>query len=259
MSSRTDYAPGTFCWTELSTSDAEGAKAFYGAVLGWEAHDMPDGHGATYTLLRLGEDDVAALYQRAEQRTLPHWLCYVSAESADSTAARAAELGGTVVAEPFDVMQAGRMAVLQDPQEAVFAVWEPGEHIGATRVNEPGALSWNDLQTTDLDGARAFYSELFGWTIADTPGAEGNYLTIGNGEVTNGGVMRMPPSLADQGIPPYWQAYFAVESLEDALERVTEHGGTALTQPMDVPAGRFAAVRDPQGASFSLFAGDLDP
>src|SRR5438067_6959681 len=164
MGERTQYAPGTFCWADVATTDQEGAKAFYGALFGWEIEDLPAGDGVSYSMARIDGKPVAAISPQPEQQreagVPPMWNSYVSVESADAAADRAKELGATVHAPPFDVMQAGRMAVIQDPQGAFFMVWQAGQNFGAELVNVPGALCWNELASPDLDASAAFYSGL---------------------------------------------------------------------------------------------------
>ena len=260
MGERTSYAPGTISWADLATTDPEGAKAFYCALFGWEAEDMPAGPGATYTMLRLGGRSAAALYEMREDQRRggmpPAWLVYVTVDDLEGTAHRAAELGGTVLAEPFDVLDAGRMAVVQDPLGGTFALWEPGRSIGAEIVNVPGAMAWNDLSTPDVDGAREFYGDLFGWDVDETGMGEVDYRGIRNAGAKNGGIMR---SQAPPGVPPFWNVYFAVEDMDDAIARATGLGGEVVMPPLTVPAGQFAVLRDPQGAVFSLVSGEMDP
>src|SRR3954453_21209874 len=169
MGERTSYVPGTFSWVDLSTSDQEAAKAFYTALFGWTADDMPAGDGMIYSMMNLGDHVVAAISAQSEQQRAagapPAWNNYVTVESADDVAARAGALGGTAVTPAFDVLDAGRMAVLQDPQGAFFMVWEPRRMAGASLVNAPGALSWNELVTPAPAEAAAFYGELLGWTV----------------------------------------------------------------------------------------------
>jgi predicted enzyme related to lactoylglutathione lyase len=162
-----------------------------------------------------------------------------------------------VLAGPYDVAQAGRMAVIADPHGAALALWQPRDRAGAEVVNEPGALSWNDLLTTDVDAAAAFYRDLLGWEVEQIPGAP--YWTIRNRGASNGGMMPMPDEPRAAGAPPAWNVYFAVADLDAALRTVQELGGALVAGPMEVPAGRFAVLRDPQGAVFSLVAGRLDP
>jgi uncharacterized protein len=259
MGERTEYAPGTFCWTDLATTDQEGAKAFYGGLFGWEADDRPVGDGVHYSMMSLDGKEVAAIApQPTAQREAgvpPLWQSYVSVDDADATAERAKELGGDVHAGPFDVMEVGRMAVIRDPQGAFFMVWQPRDHIGAQLVNAPGALVWNELGSPDLDASSAFYSGLFGWKIVPFQGGGEPYLSIKNGEVNNGGMRPLPPP----GTPPHWLVYFGVEDVDEALPRVEELGGTRHAGPIDIQMATIAIVADPQGAVFALYAGALEP
>src|SRR3954452_3792331 len=187
MANRTSYPPGTFSWAELVTSDADAAKSFYTAAFGWEYRDNPVGEGMVYSTALLGGQPVAALY-RGDQP--PHWNCYVTVESADDAAARAAALGASTLAEPFDVLDVGRMAVIADPAGAALCLWEPRGHIGAAVVNAPGALTWNDLITPDVEAAARFYGDLFGWTTLEIPGGGGYRVIHNGGGPPRGGVGR---------------------------------------------------------------------
>jgi uncharacterized protein len=259
MGERTGYTPGTFCWTDLTTTDQPAAKAFYGGLFGWEAEDMPVGEGVFYSMMRVNGKDVAAIAPQPEpQRNAgapPVWNSYVSVESADAAVERARELGGTVHAPAFDVMEVGRMGVIQDPHGAYFMVWQPGQHFGAQLVNAPGAFVWNELASPDLDGSTAFYSGLFGWTVAPFEGSPTPYLSIENGEANNGGIRE----LSSPGVPPHWLVYFGVEDIDVALAKVEQLGGTKIFGPQDIQIAKIAAVRDPQGAVFALYAGQLAP
>src|SRR3954469_1609249 len=187
MGERTSHAPGTFSWVDLATSDAEGAKAFYGGLLGWQFEDMPIPDSPPYSMATIGGRTVAALYLKRDEQAPPAWLSYVTVEDADAAAARAAELGGTGISEPCDVPEAGRMAVLQAPAQAVFAIWQPRGSIGAQVVNEPGALALNQLNTSDAQAAQAFYGGLFGWTFEGVASPGQAYWGIQNGGRLNGG------------------------------------------------------------------------
>jgi predicted enzyme related to lactoylglutathione lyase len=264
MGTRTSYEPGTFCWIDLGTTDREGAKAFYQGLFGWDAVDSPMGEGETYSIMMVEGESVAAIYDQPQQQreagVPPFWFSYVAVASADDAAAAAKEAGGSVHAEPFDVMEAGRMAVIADPTGAMFGVWQAGENIGAGRVNEPGALTWNELATNDVEAASNFYAELFGWSIEeiDTGGGP-RYWSIGHeggASGQNGGVREPGPS--EEGLPPFWLPYLAVESTDDTLGNAGELGATTLVPTMEIPTGKFAVVRDPQGAVFALFEGGLD-
>jgi predicted enzyme related to lactoylglutathione lyase len=254
MGERTSYAPGTFSWVDLQTSDQDAAKSFYCDLLGWEYEEVPIGDGSTYSMAKLQGQSVAAIGGRQDESIPPHWNCYVTVESADATADRAQELGARILAEPFDVFDAGRMAGFLDPQGAILSVWEPKENIGAGLVNVPGALTWNDLISPDIEGSAKFYRELFDWKIEEIPGAEGQYWSIENGGSQNGGLMPMPP-----GGHPAWNLYFAVEDVDATLAKANELGGATVMGPMDIPNGsRLAVIRDPQNAVFSVASGEMD-
>jgi uncharacterized protein len=263
MGERTSYPPGTFSWVDLATSDAAGAKHFYTSLLGWATEDRPTGGGGSYTMCRLDGKDVAALSeQRADERSQgipPHWNSYITVDDVDAMARRVQELGGNLLAPPFDVMDVGRMAVAADPGGAVFSMWQPRTHIGAALVNVPGAFTWNELATKDVEEAMRFYTALFGWATEVLEG--GAYVTIRNGESTNGGIR--PQGEQEAGVPPNWLVYFAVADCDESATKAGELGATALVPPMDVPVSagesRFAIIADPQGAAFGLFSGWLDP
>lgn len=244
MADRTSYAPGTFCWTDLATSDVAAARTFYGALFGWAFEDLAPGSAMAFLTGR----PVAAL---AEQTVHPpHWNNYVSVEDADAIAARARELGGTVLEPPFDIADSGRTAPILDPTGASFAIWEPRAHAGAGAVNEPGALTWNDLVTPDVDAAARFYGDLFGWTVTEIPNA-GGYRTIANRGRLNGGMQ--PPRA--EGMPALWYPYFGHAEIEAALAAVGEGGGQVHAGPIEMPNGRIAICSDPQGAAFAIWTG----
>jgi predicted enzyme related to lactoylglutathione lyase len=248
MGERTSYAPGTFSWAELATSDADGAKAFYTAVLGWDYEDTPAGEGMIYSLARREGRRVAALFASEQQ---PHWNCYVTVASVDEVAPRAAELGGRVLQEPFDVLDVGRMAVVADPAGASLCLWEARTTIGAELVNAPGAMTWNDLVTPDADAAARFYGDLLGWTATEIPDA-GGYRVIRNGGRANGGIMPHTES------PPAWMPYFGHEDVERAVGELDGQGARLLNGPMHMPQGTIAVLADPQGAVFALWTGEYE-
>jgi predicted enzyme related to lactoylglutathione lyase len=248
MGERTSYPPGTFSWAELATSDADAAKAFYTALFGWEYDDRPIPDAGLYSMALRDGGQVAAVFGSSEP---PHWNCYVTVTSVVAAAARVRELGGTVVAEPFDVLDAGRMAVIADPAGAALCLWEPRDNIGATLVNTPGAMTWNDLVTTDPEGAAAFYGGLFGWTTEEIPGS-GGYRVIRNGGRSNGGIMRAANT------PPQFIPYFGHEDVRRVVDEVGGLGGRVFNGPVQVPSGEFAVLGDPQGAVFAVLTGEYD-
>src|SRR2546423_11147623 len=203
MAERTKYANGVFSWAELSTTDPDAAKQFYGALFGWVAGDPQVGAGVAYSLIKLEGEDVAAISAQPEQQrdagAPPAWNSYITVDSADAALARAKELGATVHADAFDVL-AGRMGVVQDPQGAFFLVWEPKNHIGAALVNVPGAFTWNELASPDIDASASFYGELFGWTTERMEGGPFPYLVIKTPDGRSNGGIR-PPMEQEA---PYW-------------------------------------------------------
>jgi predicted enzyme related to lactoylglutathione lyase len=260
MAERTEYTPGTFSWTDLSTTDQDAAKNFYAELFGWTYTDNPVSEGVFYSMAGIGDQHVAAIATQPKQQldagVPPAWNSYVTVPSADDALARAKELGATVHADAFDVMEAGRMGVIQDPHGAYFLVWEPRAHIGAGLVNAPGALAWNELSTPDVDASSSFYSDLFGWTVTPVEGMGMPYSVIKNSaEHSNGGIRpTMPPES-----PPVWLVYFAVEELEAALAKVGDLGGNVLVGSTDIGMAKIAVVQDPQGAVFALYHGQLEP
>jgi predicted enzyme related to lactoylglutathione lyase len=251
------YAPGRFCWVDLGTNDPAGAKRFYTGLFGWTYEDRPMGDGAFYTMLLLHGKSVAALYQQdAQQQAMgipPTWLSYIAVESADRAAERARNLGGTVLMEPFDVLDVGRMTLIQDPTGAVAALWEARRHQGAELIEEPNTLAWNELATTDVAKAGPFYEGLLGWELDRQQYGPVDYTLFRQGERASGGMMAIQPEWGR--VPPHWLAYFAVEDCDATAARAQQLGGTVLTPPADIPTvGRFATIKDPQGASFAIIA-----
>jgi uncharacterized protein len=254
MPERTSHKPGTISWADLATSDQDAAKAFYAGLFGWEYDDQPAGDGIVYSMAKLGGRSAAAIspqqQDEAAQGIPPHWNIYVTVDDVDATAGKVSEHGGNVLAGPFDVFDAGRMAVLAAPDGAVLCLWQPGTSIGAEVVNEPGALSWADTATTDAETAQAFYSAALGWRY-EQMSEEPPYWVIFNGERSNGGMTVPPP-----GVPPNWFPYFAVDDVDAAIETARNAGGNPFMGPIDVPTGRFALIQDPQGAAFAVLSSE---
>ena len=257
------YPEGIFCWIDLATTDADAAKTFYSGLFGWELEDAPAPDNIVYTMCRQSGEDVCALYgmspQMRDQGIPPHWASYLNVLAADAAAARASELGGTVLIPPFDIMDVGRMAVIRDPSGAAVSLWQPKRHIGATLVNCPGAWCWNELATRDTDAAARFYGELLGWTGEVSEGATGPYTTFRRDGRLVGGMLAIAPEWGE--VPPNWGVYFAVEDCAATRARATELGAKVMMPDMEVPEiGTLCVLADPQGAVFTVIALEIaDP
>jgi predicted enzyme related to lactoylglutathione lyase len=258
MSERDAYESGTPSWADHSSSDPETAARFYGGLFGWESEDvMPPDSGGQYFMARLRGRDVAALSGQMNPGPVV-WTTYITVDDADATAARVSAAGGTVFAEPFDVFDSGRMAVLADNAAAPFCIWQAGQHVGAGLVNEPGAMCWNELMTRDPDGATRFYGEVFGWRTSAMPFGGGEYTLWhlpGDGEPDPDGVGGMISIAGPEwptDIPPQWRVYFAVADTDATAARAEELGGRVRVPAFDSEVGRIAALGDPQGAPFAV-------
>jgi predicted enzyme related to lactoylglutathione lyase len=272
MPERDHYIPGVPCWVDTSQPDPERSLDFYAGLFGWELENaMPADSPGKYFMARLRGGDVAAVGSAPEgMPAAAMWNTYVAVASADDTAAKVRDAGGSVVAEPFDVMSSGRMAVFTDPEGAAFCVWQAGEHIGARIVNEHGALNFNGLNTRDVDSAKAFYGAVFGWTTLALDAGEmwtlpgyGDDLERDNPDLRKmigemGGpsgfedvVASINPIPGDQpDTPPHWSVTFGVDDAHATAAKATELGGTVIAPPIDVPWSRVTILSDPQGATF---------
>lgn len=267
------YIPGVPCWIDTTQFDPEAAVAFYGELFGWEFEDvMPPGAPGKYFIARIRGEDVAAVGSQMEGSPPPAvWNTYVWVESADDTATKVRSAGGTVLMEPFDVGESGRMAVCADPEGAAFCAWQPKEHRGAAIVNEHASLNFNVLNTRDLDGAASFYGSVFGWEVLDaggapmwalagygdflerrTPGMRANMAEMGAPERFEDVVAGITPLAEDQAdVPAHWAVTFAVDDADAIAARATELGGRVIVPPFDAPWVRMTIVADPQGATFT--------
>jgi predicted enzyme related to lactoylglutathione lyase len=241
------YPNGTFCWVDLGTDDAPGARGFYGGLFGWEFDDLPTGEKGTYSICRLRGKAVAGLYDRAERAG---WGSYVKVGDVDRAAGRARELGAEVLVEPFGAPGGGRVATVRDPAGASVSLSQPGEYFRAQLVNQDGAWTWNELVSADLAAGADFYGELLGWSREDVPGPIARTsFTLGD-LLIGGGHAPVP----QEDPTPRWTISFWVADADRAAARAQELGGTVLLAPMDIPVGRFAILSDPGGAAFTVAA-----
>jgi predicted enzyme related to lactoylglutathione lyase len=273
MPRRDGYLPGVPCWIDTSQPDPQAAVVFYGGLLGWDFEDvMPREAPGMYFIARLDGGDVAAVGSLPDSAPpAASWNTYIWVQSADETASRVLDAGGCVLAEPFDVMQAGRMALCADPEGARFCIWQAKQHRGAQIVNEPGSLNFNTLNTRDLASARSFYGTVFGWETLDLPGGERLWRLPGYGEhlqqrdpglreriAQSGGpkgfedVVAALSPIADEQLDmsPDWSVTIAVDDADATAARAAQLGGEIAVAPFDAPWVRMTVITDPQGATF---------
>jgi predicted enzyme related to lactoylglutathione lyase len=273
MPERDGYLPGVPCWVDTSQPDPAAAVDFYRGLFGWDFEDvMPPGSPGRYFIGRIRGGDVAAVGSQPEGAPpMAVWNTYIWVESADAAAAKVLDAGGRVVMEPFDVMDAGRMAVFTDPEGAAFCVWQAKQHKGAGIVNEHGALNFNGLNTRDVEAARSFYGSVFGWETLDLGGGAEMWRLPGYGDfleqsnpglrelvAQSGGpegfedvVAAINPIADDQPeVPAHWSVTFGVDDADAIAQRATELGGQVVVPPFDAPWVRMAVIADPQGATF---------
>ena len=270
MPERDGYIPGVPCWVDTSQPDPDAAVDFYSGLFGWELEDvMPEGSDAKYYIARLQGKDVAAVGSIPEGAPqIATWKTYIWVESADETASKVSDAGGTVMMEPFDVMDSGRMAVFADPEGAVFMAWQANQHKGAQLVNDPGSLNFNGLNTRDAESAKKFYGAVFGWTTLDLGGAQfwtlpgyGDHLETIHPEIRTtvadaGGpegfenvIASIQPLPEDQpDTPAHWSVTFATDDADATAEKAEELGGKVVVPPFDAPWVRATVLTDPQGA-----------
>ena len=202
-----------------------------------------------------GRDTGAAYTMRKEQRAqgvLPNWMVYIAVENADQSVAKAAQAGGTVLTPAFDVMEMGRMAIIQDPTGANFSLWQPKNHPGTTIGEVDNTFCWADLSTPNPERAGKFYSELFGWQLMKDEKDPSGYIHIKNGENFIGGIP--PATHRNPNAPPHWLVYFQAADVEGATGKAAQLGGKVLMPARKMEnVGTRAIVADPQGAVFSLF------
>lgn len=249
------HEPGTFCWTDLSTTDQKAATQFYTSIFGWEVKEFPIGEGATYTMFSVKGKQVCALYtmmaDQKEQGVPPNWLAYVCVANADEATQKVKAAGGHVIEGAFDVMDVGRMSVVKDPTGAIFALWQPKKSIGSQIQEVPGSVCWRELLTQNPSQAGKFYSTVFGWSIDTETFKQNEYTLIKKGDDGVGGMITIP------GVPTCWITYWIVEDCEQIALKTKKLGGQIMKEPTKIPGvGTFAVLADPQGAAFAIMQGE---
>lgn len=247
----TPWPHGTPSWVDLGVGDVEAAKSFYSGLFSWEFESGGQDSGG-YLLAHLDGHAVAGIGPKQDPAAPTVWTTFIGSNDVDATARAATAAGGTLLAEPFDVMNSGRMAIISDSVGAVFGVWQAGSHIGAGRVNEHGAVCWNELHTRDYDEARTFYSAVFGYTYNDVSGEDFVYSTFARaGESDEVGGIHHDVQLPD-GMPNYWLSWFAVRDVDASTAAAVELGANVLVPTMESAFGRMSIVQGPQGEVFGL-------
>jgi uncharacterized protein len=252
MAETATVAIGQPGWADLGSSDPAAARAFYAGVFGWKAEVSDDPQAGGYGMFMLDGKEVAGTGPLMNEQQPVAWTVYVLVDDADATAAKVKAAGGTVFAEPFDVMDAGRMAIVADPSGGVLGIWQPGTHRGFEVKGTGGSFCWAELNSKDIAKDSAFYASVFGWDpkVMPTPGMEYTQFEH-NGEAIAGG-MAMPIEMPS-GTPSHWLVYFATADVDATVAKLTSLGGGVHHPPEDIPeVGRFAVVHDPQGGVFGL-------
>jgi predicted enzyme related to lactoylglutathione lyase len=243
--------PGTPSWVDFSTNDVEKAKTFYGGVFGWKFRDLGPDAGGYFMVDNADGKEVAGGGPLQDPNMPPAWTSYVKVVDAAATVAKAEAAGGRVLVAPMDVMGAGTMAILMDPTGAVIALWQDGAHQGAEVYNGVGSLCWNELGTRDVEAAKKFYGDVFGW-VAKTEGEAGQeYTQFFLDDRSIAGMMDVSKVLPPE-VPAYWLPYFGTASTQAVVDKVPGLGGQVRMGPMPSPFGDFAVIADPAGAVFAV-------
>ena len=258
MPTRDAYEPGRPCWVDLGTTDPEAARSFYSEMFGWSADVDPRPEAGGYAQFMHDGLSVAGVGPIFAEGMPPSWTTYIATADADATAKEITANGGTLMQPPFDVLDAGRMAVFAGPDGAVAGIWQAGKHIGAQFVTEVGGWNWSQLYTRDKEAALAFYGAVFGWSLGEDP-TWGEYIAISEGGGEIGGATQMGDDFPSD-VPPHWEVTFLVDDADAFLQKAQSLGATPHGPASDVPMnGRAASLADPQGASFAIMSFPAQP
>jgi predicted enzyme related to lactoylglutathione lyase len=251
MATTSAHEPGTPAWLDLMTPDLEAAQKFYGGLFGWTFTVGPP-ETLYYTMCKLNGKNVAGMGKQPEGPPVPTvWNLYFLSKDIEETTRQIIEKGGKIVVKPHDVMDEGRMAVCADPTGAVFGLWEGKAHQGAAVIDEPGAMTWHEVNTRRGETARDFYAKVMNLEPRKMQGVDIQYWSLHRGEKAEVGVLQMDDKWPE-GVPAHWMNYFAVADTDGAIKKVSALGGVVKVPPFDTPYGRIAVVSDPMGATFSL-------
>jgi predicted enzyme related to lactoylglutathione lyase len=247
----TEILPGSPCWTQLSTSDVDAAKTFYGGLFGWSAETDPRPEVGGYTMFQLNGSPVAAVAPLMDPRQPVRWMLSFDTKDIDASTQASKKAGAQVWMEPMDVMDIGRWALLSDPTGAAYSLWQSKSFAGFGLVEEPDTFAWADLSTRDKDAAVRFYREVFGWEVTD----DESYPQVGLAGKQFGGIMDMGDMFPDE-VPSHWNPFFLVNDVDAVAEKAKALGGGVLHDPEDTPmegGPRIAVLHDGQKAPFGVF------
>lgn len=246
----TAWPEGTPCWVDLGADDPAKARAFYSALFGWDI-EVGGPETGSYGMCQIGGKAVAGVMAKMSPDQPTVWTTYLACSDADAAVDKIKSAGGQVLAEPMDVMEAGRLAVAADPGGAVFGIWQARAHLGFALANEPGSVTWNENFSRDFDGNKSFYRAVFGYGFTDMSNDQMQYATFEVQGRTAGGIGAMGDQFPAE-VPAHWNTYFAVTDTDATVAKATELGGRVTVPPMDMPFGRMAGLADDQGATFSI-------
>ncbi len=254
---------GKYCWADLSTTDPEAARKFYGDLMGWEFDSMYESENLIYSMILLDGKHVAGMGQlqpaQVEAGMPPVWNSYICVEDARAMAQKCESLGAQILAGPMDVFDSGVLVMLTDPKGAMFSLWQPKAHKGFQVMMEPGAYVWVELYAHNPTADADFYEAAFGWDLqADSnpqnPGYHIFHQAMGEGsaewERRVAGVLQIRPEMGP--VPPHWNVYFQVADVDASLQKALELGGEQLHPIVEVSTVRLVGIKDPQGAVFTI-------
>lgn len=250
-----NHPHGLFGWADVAVPDTEQAKVFYTGLFGWEAIESPAGDSMPYTMFALNGQMVAGMGELRQEDIAagqpPAWSSYILVDDAADVAEKAKTLGATLLMEPMEIADAGKMFFAIDPVGAAIGFWQPDQHRGADVFNSPGSMTWNELGCRDVEAAKSFYSKLLGWGIDVQEHSGFTYTVVTVDGRPNGGIYDITGIVPD-GIPAHWFVWFAVDGTDEAAERAQSLGATIQRKPWDTMFGRMSIISDPQGPWFGI-------
>lgn len=251
----TEYSSGSPSWADLLCKNGQAAKDFYSSLLGWTYDDHPAGPDMVYTMFSHDGVPVCASAEPGpgQESLPPHWSVYVTVDDLDAAVGRARDAGGTILMEPFDVLDVGRMSIIQDKEGAFLRLWYPLKHAGAGKMHEPGALTWFELATTDTESASSFYTQVLQAEAGPDPNTDFPYTLVKVAGIQVAGIIQIGEDWGP--VPPNWGVYFGVDDVDAVAAKALELGGGVIVEPRDIEDfARFAVLRDAEGAVFNIIS-----